>query len=75
MCIRDRDLTIMKREQSIIKEQQKTMQESIDTIKERQRIDGINIARILEKQNETFAIINKTQYEKQGKVTELKILK
>ena len=44
-----RNLTTMKREISIIKTRQETMQETIDTMQQRQRIDGINIARILEK--------------------------
>ena len=70
-----RNLTTMKREISIIKTRQETMQETIDTIQQRQRIDGINIARILEKQNETFAMLNKKQYSNTGNVTELKLLK
>ena len=64
-----------KREISIIKTRQETMQETIDTIQQRQRIDGINIARILEKQNETFAMLNKNQYSNTGNLTELKLLK
>ena len=67
--------TKMIQEQSDMKKEQKIMRKDVSVIKDRQRIDGINIARILEKQNETFSIINKRLNNQLEKSTELKILK
>ncbi len=51
------------------------MKKDIEIMKERQRIGGINIAKILEKQNETFAIIRKIQNDNKERETNLKILR
>ena len=54
-----------------MQKEQKIMRKDVSVIKDRQ----INIARILEKQNEAFSIINKRLNNQLEKSTELKILK
>ena len=70
-----KEMKQMKKEQNIMKNQQETIIENIETINERQRIDGINIAKILEKQNETFALLfkeNRENKQSEGSVTKNK---
>ena len=65
----------MKREQTVMKNTQEIMLQEICSIKERQRIDGINIAKILEKQNETFALIIKQNEKEESKSCKTKNVK
>lgn len=73
--IMQKDIKNLKRNQKTIQKDITEIKEEQNTIKERQRIDGINIARILEKQNEMFALIYKKESGKEEKVTGLKVLK